>query len=372
MWVQGAQVFDDGFAFRRVIPQGGKQRAFGHFFAADARRCDHCRTTTVTKSDGAGLVQQQHVHVPRRFHRATGFGDHVEAHQAVHAGDADGRQQAANGCRNQRHQQCDQEHQRQAAIGEMGERLQGHHHQQEDQGEADQQDIQRDFVGGFLALGAFHQGDHPIEGGLTGVGGDANQQPVRHQPCVAGDGRTVAAGFANDRCGFAGDRRFVDRRDAFDDFAVTGDHFPGSDAHHIPLAQAGGRHHFEAAIGLFTPRTQAFTASLEAVGAGLATPFGQGFGEVGEQHGEPQPHGDLHGDEGGHGGVGHKAQHGGEDGGQFDHQHYRRALQLARVQLDEGLHQRRTPQSGDGGFSGLLRGYGSGIFCRHIHVHIPL
>ena len=311
------------------------------------------------------------MHVPRRFHRAAGLGNHVETHQAVHAGNPDGRQQAANGGRNQRHQQCDQEHQRQAAIGKVGERLQGHDHQQKDQGQADKQDIQRDFVGGFLAFGAFHQRDHAVQGGLARVGGDADEQPVRHQPRVAGDGRTVAARLADHRGGFAGNRRFVDRRNPFDDLAITGDHFRGGNTYHIALAQAGGRHHLEAAIGFLASGAQAFAASLEAVGAGLSAAFGQGFGEVGEQHGEPQPHGDLHRYKSGHGGVGHEAQHGGEDGGQFDHQHHWRALQLAWVQLDERLDQRRAPQGRDGGFGRLL-GFDRGrVFCRHIHFRIP-
>jgi len=136
--VQGAQVFNDGFAFRRVVRQGREQRAFGHLAAADAGRRDHRRTPAITKGDGAGLVQQQHMYVPGCFHSTAGLGDHIEAYQAVHAGNADGRQQAANGRGNQRHKQCDQKHQRQAAIGEVGERLQRYDHQQEDQRQADQ------------------------------------------------------------------------------------------------------------------------------------------------------------------------------------------------------------------------------------------
>ena len=348
--MQAAQVLDDGLAFGRVIGQRGEQRALGQFLGAHARRGIHRRATTVTEGDGAGLVQQQDVHVPRRFHGATGLGDHVQAHQAVHPGDTDGRQQTANGGRNQRDQQRHQEHQRQAAVGEVGERLQGHDHQQEDQRQADQQDVQRHFVRGFLAFGAFDQRDHAVQGRLAGVGGDAHQQPVGDQSGVAGDGRAVAAGLTNHRRGFTGNRRFVDRRDAFDHLAVTGDHFPGFDAHHIALAQAGGRHHLKGAVAGFAAGAQAFAAGLEAVGAGLAATFGQGFGEVGEQHGEPQPQGDLRGDEGRHGRVGNEAQHGGQDRGQFDHQHHRRTLQLPWVELDEGLHQRRTPQGRDRGF----------------------
>ncbi|MCY1403944.1 hypothetical protein D9M71_191400 [compost metagenome] len=351
--MSATQVLDDRPAFSGVVGQRRQQRAFGQFPGCHAWRGIHRRATTVTEGDGAGLVQQQDVHVPRRLHRTTGLGDHVQAHQTIHAGDTDGRQQAADGGRNQGDQQRHQEHQRQAAVGEVSERLQGDDHQQEDQGQADQQDVERHFVRGFLAFGAFDQGDHAVQGRLARVGGDPHQQPVGHQPCIAGNGRAVAAGLTNHRCRLTGNRRFVDRCDTFEHFAVTGDHLPGFDTHHITFAQAGGRHYLKGAIAGFAPGAQAFATGLEAVGTGLATTFGQGFGEVGEQHGEPQPHGNLRGDEGRYGRIGNEAQHGGQDRGQFDHQHHRRTLQLPWVELDEGLHQRRAPQGRDRGFRGF-------------------
>ncbi len=59
----------------------------------------------VAEGDRAGLVEQQRVDVAGRFHRAARHGEHVEAHQPVHAGDADGRQQRADGGRDQRDEQ---------------------------------------------------------------------------------------------------------------------------------------------------------------------------------------------------------------------------------------------------------------------------
>ena len=104
LWMQIAQVLDDGFAFRRLVRQRCKQCALGQIPRGHARRCVNCRATTVAEGDGAGLVQQQDMHVPRRFHGAAGFGDHVQAHQTVHTGDTDGREQTADGGRNQRDQ----------------------------------------------------------------------------------------------------------------------------------------------------------------------------------------------------------------------------------------------------------------------------
>lgn len=347
--MQDAQVFDDRLAFRGVVGQRGQQRALGQFLAAHPRRGIQRAAAAVAEGDGAGLVEQQHVDVAGRLHRATGLGDHVQAHQAVHAGDADGREQAADGGRDQRHQQRHQEHQRQVAAGEQGERLEGHHYQQEDQGQADQQDVQRHFVGGLLPLGAFHQGDHPVQGRLARVGADTYQQPVGHHLGVAGHRRAIAAGLADHRRRFAGDGGLVDRRHAFDDFAVAGNHLAGLDPYHIALAQAAGNDALETAVGAPLIGGEALAAGLETVRAGLATSLGERFGEIGEEHGEPQPEGDLQRHRGRHRLVGDEAQQGGEHGGQFDHQHHRRAQQLARVELDEGLQQRRPPQGGEAG-----------------------
>nr|BFE90305.1 hypothetical protein GCM10020185_08410 [Pseudomonas brassicacearum subsp. brassicacearum] len=149
--------------------------------------------------------------------------------------------------------------------------------------------------GVFLAFGAFDQGDHAVQCGLAGIAGDTYQQPVGDQPRIAGDGRAIAAGLADDRRRFAGDRSLVDRGDAFDHFTVAGDHVAGLDAHHITFAQTGGGDDFKTAGGLATC-VEAFATGLEAVGPSLAAAFGQRFGEVGEQHGEPQPQRDLRGD----------------------------------------------------------------------------
>ena len=66
------------------------------------------RRLAVAERDRAGLVEQQRVDVACRLDRAAGHGEHVEAHEPVHAGDADGREQGADGRRDQGHEQRDQ------------------------------------------------------------------------------------------------------------------------------------------------------------------------------------------------------------------------------------------------------------------------
>ena len=96
---------DDGAAFRRLVGERRKLRGIGQFAFVDARQRQELRRLAVAQRDGAGLVEQQRVDIAGRFHRAARHGQHIEAHQPVHAGDADGRQQRADGGGDQRHEQ---------------------------------------------------------------------------------------------------------------------------------------------------------------------------------------------------------------------------------------------------------------------------
>ena len=149
--------------------------------------------------------------------------------QPVHAGDADGRQQAADGRRNERDEQRDEHGDGNIGPGVGAEALQRHHRDQEDDGHAGEQDVERDLVGRLLPLGALDERDHAVEEGGAGRGRDAHDDPVGDDGGAAGDGRAVAAGLADDGRGFAGDRGLVHRGDALDDVAVAGDQVAGLD-----------------------------------------------------------------------------------------------------------------------------------------------
>jgi hypothetical protein len=103
---------DDGAALRRFVGQRGELRRIGEILLVDAADRPERSRLAVAEGDGAGLVEQQRVDVAGGLHGAAGQGQHVEAHQAVHAGDADGRQQRADGGRDQRHEQRHQHHDR--------------------------------------------------------------------------------------------------------------------------------------------------------------------------------------------------------------------------------------------------------------------
>ena len=112
---------DDRAALRRLVGQRGKLRRIGQFLLADAGQREELGGLPVAERDRAGLVEQQRIDVARRLDRAAGHRQHVEAHQPVHAGDADRRQQRADRRRDQRDEQRDQHDDRDRAAGIGGE-----------------------------------------------------------------------------------------------------------------------------------------------------------------------------------------------------------------------------------------------------------
>ena len=100
---------------------------------------------------------------------------------------------------------------------------------------------------------------------------------------------------------FAGDRRFVDRGDAFDHVAVARDQVAGLDQHDVAGLQRDGRHRAPGCAFVRSPwlRKQLGLGFGLAAAQGrrlrLAAAFGHGFGEIGEEHSEPQPEDDLEG-----------------------------------------------------------------------------
>ena len=98
---------DDRAALRRFVGEAGQLRGIGQRIGGDARQRDEVGGLPVAQRDGAGLVEQQRVHVAGGLHRTARHGQHVALHQPVHAGDADGRQQRADRRRDQADQQRD-------------------------------------------------------------------------------------------------------------------------------------------------------------------------------------------------------------------------------------------------------------------------
>ena len=263
--------------------------AVGQLGDVDAGGRDELGRLPVAEGDRAGLVEQQRVDVARGLHRAAGGREHVALHEPVHAGDADRGEQRADGRRDEADQQRGEHDQRLLLPGVGAHRLQRHHGEQEDDRERGQQDRQRDLVGRLLPGRALDQRDHAVDERLARPRRDLHDDAVGQHGGAAGDRAAVAARLADDRRRLAGDRRLVDGRDALDDVAVARDRLARLDDHEVADGQ----------LGAADPRSRRRPTSLRAdrlllgapqrLGLGLAPALRDGFGEVGEEHGEPQP-----------------------------------------------------------------------------------
>ncbi len=220
-------------------------------------------------------------------------------HQAVHAGDADGREEGADGGGDQAHQQRHQDDDRDGPPGELAEGFEDHHHGQEHDGEHGQQDGQGDLVGGLLAVGAFHQGDHAVQEGVAPLGGDTDNDAVGEDLGAPGHGRAVAAGLADDRRRLAGYGRLVDGGDALDDLAVGGDQVAGLADDQVAFGQRRGGYPLLGSVGAQAAGFGLGSHAAQCVGLGLAATFSHGLGEVGEDDGQEQPRRDRPGEQGG-------------------------------------------------------------------------
>ena len=155
---------------------------------------------TVSQRDSTGLVEQKSVDIASRFHSLPRHCQHIVLDQAIHAGNANGREQTTDGRRNEAHQQRDQYENRLRRSRVDGKGLKCHHGKQKNDGQPGKQDVERNFIGGFLPLCSFDQCNHPIEEGLTWIRSDAYFDPIRQNAGTAGYSRSIASCFSDHRC----------------------------------------------------------------------------------------------------------------------------------------------------------------------------
>jgi hypothetical protein len=227
------------------------------------------------------------------------------------------------------------------------------------------QDVERDLVRRLLALGALDQLDHAVEEGRALGGGDAHLEPIGDNESATGHGRPIAAGLANDRRGLAGNRRLVHRGNAFDHFAVGRDQVTCLDQHHLPGLQLTGRRGHHEVFPIDDELGLGLLAGLpQARGLRLAAALGHSLGEIGKQHGDPQPDDDLKGEAE----VLAAAQpfadedHGGQHRHDFDHEHdgilhHGAGIELGEGRADRGPYDLGIGQRGDRHPLAQLRGF---------------
>jgi hypothetical protein len=338
--------YDDGTPFRRFVGQARKLRRIGKLVRPNPGHGEKLGRHAVADGDRPRFVEEKRVDIAGGFDGAAAHRNHVLAQEAIHARNADRRKQAANRGRNQTNEKSHHRRGRQRHARIVGERHQRHDGKKEHQREPDEQDVERDLVGRLLTRSSLHESDHAIEKGFARIGADLDDDAIGQHLGAARYRAAIAAAFADDRCRFAGDGRFVDRSDAFEHIAVARDEHPCFDHDLVAFAQRRGADRFFLPIDdLAGLRVLAHLAERRRLR--LAAPFGDGFGKVREQHREPQPSGDEHRKPDGrrvgrtreH--VAHQ-EHGGEQASHFDHEHNRVLRHVGGGKLAKAVPHRRA------------------------------
>ena len=342
-----ARQHDDRAALGRFVRKAGEQRGLRHLrLAGAAHRAEFARLA-VADGDRAGLVEQQHVDIARRLDRAARFGEHVEADQPVHAGDTDRRQQGCDRRRDERDEQGREDRDRDRSAGVRCEAGDGGDRDQEDDGQADEQDGERDLVRCLLPLRPLDQRDHPVEEALPRIDRHAHPDAVGDDARTRGHRRPVAARLADHRRAFAGDRGFVDRGDAGDHLAVGRDQVARLDQHDVADRQAAAGDQFPAVGNTGQQLGAQFRLGIaQARGLRLAAPFRQRLGEGAEQDGQPQPDDELELEAQRQAIRPNAEQHGEQQCDAGGDEHHRIADQLRGRELLEGVPDRGNDQVG--------------------------
>ena len=287
---------DDRAALGRLVGERRELRRLREVELVDATDGQELGGLPIAERDRARLVQQEHVDVSRGLHRPTRHGKNVALHEPVHPRDADGREQRADGRRDEGDEEGDEDGLGERGAGVEGVRPQGHDGREEGDREPGEEDVQRDLVRGLAALGALDERDHAVEERPPGLLGDLDHELVREQARSARDRGAVAARLADDRSGLARDRRLVHGADALDDLAVGGNDLTRLDDHDVAAPELRRRHLLEAAGVRAAECGRRRAGGTKRVRLRLPPALGDRLGEVPEQHREPEPEGDRAGE----------------------------------------------------------------------------
>ena len=137
--------------------------------------------------------------LPRHLHGPPRHRQHVALHEAVHAGNTDRREKPADGRRNQAHEQRDEHADGYRSAGVDRERLQSHHHEQEDDRQHDQQDIERDLVRRLGAARTLDEPDHAVQEGLPRISCDSDNNLICDNCSSSGNSTPVTTRFTHNR-----------------------------------------------------------------------------------------------------------------------------------------------------------------------------
>ena len=291
------------------------------------------------------------------------------AAKAIHASDADGGEKTADGCGNK----ADEKRNENEEILRRGrincERLKRDDSKKKKKRQAGKENVERNFVGSFLTFGAFDEANHAIEKGLAGIRGDPYLDFVGKHTSAAGNGRAIAARFANYGSRFSGDGGLVHGGDAFDDFAVARNHFSGRDQDDVAGLELRAWDLFFLA-GFADAASKSFRTRLtERFGLRFAAAFCHSLRKIGEEDGKPEPERDLEAEIEALRMDSHAVNeiNRRDERSDFDDEHDRVLVKNARIELDERFEDGTANQRGKFG----LLGCGFGWICHGVRRASP-
>ena len=247
----------------------------------------------IAERDRAGFVEQQHIHVARGFDRASAHRENIPLEDAIHSGNADGAEQSADRCGNQTNQQRDQNWNGKYRAGINAERFQRDADEQKDKRQRREQNRERDFVRRFLtaarlpparSCGRESRRPFSIVTRMTMRSLNTRVPPVTalrspplsrmtgaDSPVIAASSTLAIPSITSPSAGMMS---------------------PASQTTRSPFCKIGRWNFFLAAI-LQATRHRFLARPAQAGGLRFTAAFRHRFGEIGEQHREPEPDREL-------------------------------------------------------------------------------
>ena len=259
-----------------------------------AGREEEVRGLPVAERDRPGLVEQKHVDVARGLDGAAGHGEDVVLEHAIHAGDADRREEAADRRRDQADQERDEDGSRRHALRVERERPKRHGRDQEDDRQARRAGSRaRSRSGVFCRVAPSTSAiirSRNVSPGFDVISTTIRSERTRVPPVTADrsppDSRMTGA-----------DSPVIadSSTEAMPSTTVPspGDHLPRLDDDAVSLAQARRRDVLDLALPVEAPGDRLRASAAQRRRLGLPAALGHRLGEVREEKREPEPQRDL-------------------------------------------------------------------------------
>lgn len=238
---------------------------------------------------------------PRRLDGAPRARQNVRGEKTRHPGDPDRAQKTADRRGNEVDEKRREEGKAQGRSHARARHRKERHGQKRSReqeiydGERDEKNRKRGFVGRRFALGTLHHADHALDKASAARDARTHDEPIGENRRAARDVGEVSPGFTDDRRGLARNGRFVDGRDPRDHFAVAGNDVARKDENEVVSEK---RHRVDDLMrhvgtelvgGVDDARGRALSKIAKRSRLRMRPPFGKGLGEVRKEDREPEP-----------------------------------------------------------------------------------